>query len=167
MSKPKFFLSIPATFSPSGRMSRLQYFVYGIIYAIAVVGIFFAIYGSGTDAIGAADGKVQAWVFAAVMGVFLYFLICLYAKRLHDLGWPAILCAIALFDLPIDIVTTLVSAYVTVPEDILTINEIIGNVGNIIGMGFGIILTFKKGQSGANKYGPDPLRPSQAEASVF
>lgn len=166
MSKPKFFLPIPVLLSLSGRISRLQYFVYGLIYTAIFLGAYVGFYAVASNASDVTE-PVGAWIYAIIMAGFLYALVCNYGKRLHDLGSPAILCVFALFDLPLDIGVTLASAYVAIPEAVLKVNEISGNIGNVVAIGFGLILTFMPGQRGSNKYGPDPLQAPRPEVSVF
>ncbi|EGF93432.1 putative membrane protein [Asticcacaulis biprosthecium C19] len=106
-------------------------------------------------------------IYVVVMSAFLWALVCLYAKRLHDLGWSAIWCVVALFDLPVDIVLNLVSLVTPVYETAWNFSNGLSTIGNVTAMIMGLILTFRRGQRGPNRYGPDPLQPPQTDTSVF
>ncbi|ESQ79856.1 DUF805 domain-containing protein [Asticcacaulis sp. YBE204] len=166
MAKPRFFLTPAEYLSTAGRMSRMQYFVHGLLFAAVMFSGFMLMGASGLVDEGISTPQA-ALIYLAVMLPFLYLLVCLYAKRLHDLGWTAWWCVLALFDLPFDLGVTVANAFMVVPETIISANNIIGMVGNVTGLGLGLVLTFKAGDRGPNKYGPDPLRPPQLDTTVF
>lgn len=165
MTKPRFFLPIHELATPKGRISRLQYFVFGLITAVIMVACSLGVTAIAEQFPG--NAVVQTLTYVIFMCVFLYTLVCLYAKRLHDLGWPAAICIIALFDIPIDIAINMADLVNPVPPAVWNFNTGLGGVGNVVAMVLGLILTFRRGQRGANKHGPDPLAPAETDTSVF
>lgn len=166
MAKPRFFLTPAEYLSAHGRISRLQYFVHGLIVAAVLIAIFAALGMTGMvdDTV---DPLLWSLIYAVAMLGFTYLLVCLYAKRLHDLGWSGFWCLLALFDVPIDVAVTLTEAFTPLPEAVTSTNTAIGMIGNITGMGLGLVLTFKAGDRGRNKYGADPLKAPEPDTSVF
>jgi uncharacterized membrane protein YhaH (DUF805 family) len=170
MKKAKFFLSLPALLSLSGRMSRLQYFVYSLIYVVLFFAVFVGLGGSGLmplDAEGDPTGPASVIIYAIVILLFFYGIAGLYAKRLHDLGWPAALLILVLFDIPVDLAVSIAKAYMTVPPVVDTVQGVVDVLGKVASVGIGLFLTFRAGDKGANKYGPDPLKPPAPPIEVF
>lgn len=172
MKKAKFFLSLPALLSFSGRISRLQYFVYGLIYAVLFFVVFLSAFMGGLFALNEAgdltDPTLQSVaVYTFIYAVFLYGVFGLYAKRLHDLGWPAVLGLLLLIDLPVDLAVSIAKGYMTVPPLVDTVKMVVDGLGKLATIGLGLMLTFQRGNNGANKYGPDPLKPPAPRIDVF
>ena len=169
MQKPKFFIPVTRHFSANGRISRLQYFVYGLIWLVIFV---LVIGGLGASEYVNADKETLAGLPAilmlgAVQLVLMYFVFCMAGKRAHDLGWSALICLLFLIDIPVDIAAQVARLYVTLPPVLDTIIKGIDAAANIASTVLGLALTFAPGVRGQNKYGPDPLRPPPAPIDVF
>jgi len=168
MQKPPFFIPVARHFSANGRISRLQYFVYGliwlVIFSLAIGGLGFAQYASTGQDVTGLSGILM---LGAVQLVLMYFVFCMAGKRAHDLGWSALICLLFLIDIPIDIAAQVARQYVTLAPILETIVKGIDVLANIASMGLGLALTFAPGIRGQNKYGPDPLRPPPAPIDVF
>ncbi len=169
MQKPQFFIPVTRHFSVDGRISRLQYFVYGliwlVIFSLAIGGLGFAQYASADAHLDTGLSGILA--LGAVQLVLMYFVFCLGGKRAHDLGWSALICLLFLIDIPVDIAAEAARQYVTLPPAIELIVKGVDLLANIASMGLGLALTFAPGMRGQNKYGPDPLRPPPAPIDVF
>lgn len=172
MKKAKFFLSLPALLSFSGRMSRLQYFVYGLIYAAIFFAVFLAAALNGLFVLDdngdlANPTIMSVTIYGLIYVVFLYAVFGLYAKRLHDLNWPAALGILVLIDLPVDLILPIVKTFTTLPPIVDTVRQGVDLVAKFATVGIGLMLTFRPGNKGANKYGPDPLKPPALPIDVF
>ncbi len=172
MKKAKFFLSLSALLSASGRMSRLQYFVYGLIYAA----IFFAVFlTAALNGLFMLDDNgdltnptpMSIAIYGVIYALFLYGLFGLYAKRLHDLGWPAALGILVIIDIPVDLIVPVAKTYIALPPVVDLVRQGVDLVAKIATIGLGLMLTFRPGDRGTNKYGPDPLKPPAPPIDVF
>ncbi len=170
MQKPKFFIPIQQWLSPKGRISRLQYFVYGLILAAVFMGVFLGLI-IGDELKIDEEGHVATLfdfgINAVLQLALIYTLFCLASKRLHDLSWPAWLALLLIIDIPVDLAADLARLYMTLPEGAETTVKIIDGLVKIASLGIGLNLTFRPGDKGANKHGPDPLRPPPAPIEVF
>jgi uncharacterized membrane protein YhaH (DUF805 family) len=170
MQKPKFFIPILQWLSPKGRISRLQYFVYGLILAAVFMGAFLSLIMSGTfnmDEEGHVTTLIDFYINAALQLARIYTLFCLAAKRLHDLNWPTWLALLLIIDIPVDLTADLARLYMTLPETAETTVKVIDGLVKVATLVLGLNLTFRPGDKGANKHGPDPLKPPPAPIDVF
>ena len=162
-------LGIKDIFDPKGRIDRMTYFIYG-----AILGIIFQVtaYAGqiGFTLLEAALPKavteypgniyLVALTIAFYAVVFLpsfYGTFCIGAKRLHDVGLPAILA-------PIGLVYALVTLVLT--DDIpgaAAINGILFWVW----VGFGAAMLFVPGQRGPNRYGENSIGPALPKPKIL
>jgi uncharacterized membrane protein YhaH (DUF805 family) len=170
MNKPKFFLNLPALLSIHGRISRLQYFVYSLFYIVFCIGLYFAaamiLAGLGYN-VDAPQGTISDISSDFTLLIFYYVFVCLAGKRMHDLGWSAWFAVLMFVDIPTGLVADFVIHYIHIPAFISESGKIVAGIWRFSGGLLGITLTFGPGMKGANKFGPDPLRPPQPEISVF
>ncbi len=163
MQKAKFWIPVANHFTAKGRVSRLQYFVYSLIY----LAVYFTVLvgaGAATQLLGKTQMDGLAIAVALTFTSYVYF--CLDAKRLHDLNWPAFIAAILLIE-------PLISAYADVLAGFIPLTKVTSVLHIVdkvwaIGSGIvGLILLFGTGNKGTNRYGPDPLRPPAPPVDVF
>ena len=147
--------------SPSGRISRQPYWIATLVLV-------------GAGVVASMVPFLNLIFFLAS----IYFWICVYNKRLHDLGrsgwwqlipWVAGIASLAaLITAFIPILGTLMSG---VRDDEAVLAAMLGSgsallvsgLGGLVGLAFHIWLGLMPGQPGANKYGPNPLNPVDAE----
>jgi uncharacterized membrane protein YhaH (DUF805 family) len=163
MQKAQFWIPLANHFVAKGRLSRLQYFLYGIVYALIYLA---ALFGLGAAMATTGKTQLQNIVIAIATTLMSYVFFCLDAKRLHDLNWPAFIAAILLSEPLISTYLTTAAGFVPIPDlsPVLKILDPIWSFGSGI---VGLILLFGPGNKGANKYGPDPLRPPAPPIDVF
>lgn len=163
MQKAQFWIPLANHFLAKGRLSRLQYFLYGIVYAVIYLAVLF-----GLSAAMATTGKtdLHSVVVAVIVTLMSYVFFCLEAKRLHDMNWPAFIAAVLLSEPLISTYLRAAAGFVLLPDvfPILKILDPIWRFGSGI---VGLIMLFGPGNKGANKYGPDPLRPPAPPIDVF
>lgn len=164
MQKAKFFIPIPQWFSPNGRISRLQYFVFfiasvalSIVPSIAIHRILFKIIRpQNTD----MSFAVIVSLSYGVLIIFLsYIIFCLSGKRLHDLGINAGVASFVLITPCLNTVSGLLGLTVGLPPMADSIIHTISLIGNVAIICMGIILLSWPGQERKNRYGPEPLQP--------
>jgi len=163
MQKAKFWIPLARHFSAGGRISRLQYFVYSLIY---LASYFALLFGAGI-LIGLTGGDHnEAIALAIVITVVCYVYFCLDAKRLHDLNWPAFIAALMLSEPLISVDYKAVASLIPIPDEssVFRVLDIVWRIGSGI---VGLILLFSPGNKGKNKYGPDPLKPPAPPVEVF
>jgi len=164
MDKPKFWLPFSKLFVPTGRISRLQYFVYGLIYLAIYFAAFFVLASNKFFQVnpdgGLADTSPAAVAcYGAVELGFLWLVFVNDVKRLHDLNWPGIVAILVLIDAPVDLGLEIARIFTTLPPVAGTVQAVVDGIGKVSAIGVGLFLTFGPGNKGKNKYGPDPLRP--------
>ena len=109
----------------------------------------------------------------------IYVWVCLYNKRLHDLGrsgwWQLIVwvgCIGAMIAGAALMIPSLIALLGGAHSDEAAVAAVFGSGGALLlivlaclgGVVFHIVVGVLAGQAGANAYGPDPLSPSEAEA---
>ena len=128
--------------SPSGRVSRRQFWLHGVLPIVI-------------------GNVVLGWI--PILGqlislVLLWGSICLGFKRFHDLGYPGwyslvylvpFLAAAVIFSVGLFAVRFIDMAWL--------LAEILGGIGFLIGLAQLILVYVRVGQEGPNQYGPDPL----------
>jgi uncharacterized membrane protein YhaH (DUF805 family) len=163
MQKAQFWIPLADQFVPKGRLSRIQYFLYGIVYALVY---FVVLFGLGMAMATTGRTQLQTGVVAVMSTIATYVFFCLDAKRLHDMNWPAFIAAILLSEPLISDYLAVLNGFVPLPD----VSRVLPTVNKIwqIGSGIvGLIMLFGPGNKGANKYGPDPLRPPTPPIEVF
>jgi len=163
MRKAQFWIPLADHLVPKGRLSRLQYFLYGIVYALIYFAVLFGL-GAGLGAAGKT--QLQNILVAVIATLMTYVFFCLDAKRLHDLNWPAYLAAIMLSEPLISTYLTLATGFAALADlsQILPVIDKVWSIGSGIA---GLIMLFAPGNRGQNKYGADPLRPPTPPIEVF
>ena len=172
MQKAKFWLPLPQLLSPAGRLSRLQYFIYGLICIVVFMvaaGILAAAGAFKVDGDGnlADTSMVGLASYCVLQLALLWCLFVLDVKRLHDLNWPGVIAILVLIDLPFDMVLEVARNVVNLPPVLGQVQKIVEIIGKIAAFGVGLFLTFGSGNKGQNKYGPDPLKPPAPPVEVF
>jgi len=150
-------------FSASGRISRSQYWLRFILPYALIVGIVQGI----TQAAG--PGSAVFGVFSAIYGLFSLVVIwpsfAILIKRIHDrnkMGW----LALAIFIPGLIFVLMFVAwlAALGLQSDSGTalgiMTAVLGVIAAAVGIWVFIEFGCMRGTIGANKYGPDPVRPS-------
>lgn len=152
--------------SAYGRIGRQNFWIaWVILFAIGFVGGFIPLLN-------------------ALIGlVLIYPKVCIYSKRLHDLGrsgWLQVIpwavgfvCAIAalVFALPA-IITFATAGAPRDPAAVLTIMSGMGLAGIfiliacLVSLAFWLWVGIAQGQSGDNIYGPDPQSPATADTFI-
>ena len=128
--------------SPSGRISRKQFWLHGVVPLIVV-------------------SVVVGWI--PVIGqlvslAVLWASICIAFKRFHDLGYPGWYSLLYLVALVLGGV--IFAAGFAVPRFLgmsWLLAEILWGIGALIGLAQLIFVYIRPGQDGPNEYGPDPL----------
>ena len=128
--------------SPSGRISRKQFWLHGVL-PIIVASI------------------VLGWipVIGQILSLaFLWGSICIAFKRFHDLGYPGWYSLVYLIPMVAAGIVVgvgfLVTTFLTLA---LLLAKILLGVGMLIGLAQLIFVYIRVGQEGPNEYGPDPL----------
>ncbi len=140
--------------SPQGRLNRLQYFASWIVLSVAALIAAMTLYQLFQPGDGVSSLAIVGFVIAVVPLSFIVFF--LHAKRLHDLGLPAVI-GLAVVAGPIAVsVLSLLDMIHAIPDWLLTIRDVSKELGRDIGIGFGSYLLLAPGQPGDNRYGPAP-----------
>lgn len=128
--------------SPSGRISRRQFWLHGVL-PIFVGSI------------------VLGWIpiIGQILALgFLWGSICIAFKRFHDLGYPGWYSLVYIVPFVAAAVIFGVGMFVTSLLDLAwLLSEILSGVGLLIGLAQLIFVYVRVGQEGPNQYGPDPL----------
>ena len=128
--------------SPSGRISRKQFWLHGVL-PIVVASI------------------VLGWIpiIGQILSLaFLWGSICIAFKRFHDLGYPGWYSLVYLIPmLAAAIVLGVGFAVTTFLSLAWLLAEILWGIGALIALAQLIFVYIRVGQEGPNNYGPDPL----------
>jgi len=123
-----------------GRINRLKYFC-----RLLYLNLMFVFAIALCDYVGTIQSVVTGYIFLGIVVCFslaiLWQLVMTYVKRLHDLEWNGWLAVLIVF---YPIVNFFGNA---------VLNLIVSVVVGILSL----ILLFKRGTKGVNKYGKDPL----------
>lgn len=128
--------------SPSGRISRKQFWLHGVL-PIVVANV------------------VLAWI--PVIGqlialALLWGSICIGFKRFHDVGYPGWYSLIYLIPMVLaGVIATLGMVLLSLIGIAWLLAEILLGLSFLIGLAQLIFVYIKVGQEGSNEYGPDPL----------
>lgn len=149
-------LGLNDIFDPKGRIDRMTYLMYGVMLWVmqflliaGVVAILFVVAPSIPDAWRPYLPLARAIVTVPI----LYGIFCIQAKRLHDMGLPAILGLIALTNVLFPIGLEIARPLTTLPSIITSnIKEIDEGIAWIV-LIFHALMLFLPGKSGANRYG--------------
>ncbi len=128
--------------SPSGRISRRQFWLHGVLVIVAC-------------------NILLTWI--PIIGqllalVLLWGSICIAFKRFHDLDYPGwysllylvpLVAAVVVFSIGLMVVRFLDLAWL--------LTEILGGISLLIGLAQVFFVYIRPGQQGPNQYGPDPL----------
>jgi len=128
--------------SPSGRISRRQFWLHGVL-PLAVADILFG----WIPIIGRLLSLAVLWGS-----------ICIAFKRFHDLGYPGWYSLVYLAPIGAGVIFTLVGIFVGSYYGLLwLIAYVFFAMGTLIWLAQFALVYIRIGQNGANKYGPDPL----------
>jgi uncharacterized membrane protein YhaH (DUF805 family) len=156
-------------FSPSGRISRSQYWLRFVV-PYFVIYFLLEIAAGMTD-----DASTMHTVFAVILGIFglvaLWPTIAILVKRIHDRNKPGWLCLILYVPTTLFIVLLIVwlaeaiaaaaatGTFTPPPLGALGITVILlAMISAIVGLWFFVEFGCLRGTVGPNRYGPDPVR---------
>ncbi len=128
--------------SPSGRISRKQFWLHGVLpIVVASIGL----------------GWIP--VIGQILSLaFLWGSICIAFKRFHDLGYPGWYSLVYLIPMiAAGIVLGVGFAVTTFFSLAWLLAKILWGVGGLIALAQLIFVYIRVGQEGPNEYGPDPL----------
>ena len=155
------FLAFTELFTARGRVNRLQFAVYGVGSLVALVGLEFAVdkllellQPPLIMDIGHATMLRRFIILAAVLlAIFLvYALFCVTARRLHDLGLPAVCVLIMFIGSLSDAVVSFADPYFPLDGPVA---DLVTNAGYVLAPVFVLLLCIWPGKRGDNRYGPD------------
>jgi uncharacterized membrane protein YhaH (DUF805 family) len=128
--------------SPSGRISRRQFWLHGVLPIIAA-------------------SIVLGWIPIIGQILMLGFLwggICIAFKRFHDVGYPGWYSLLYLVPMvAAGILLGLGLFMISIIDLMWLLAEILWGIGFLIGLAQLIFVYVRVGQEGSNQYGPDPL----------
>ncbi|MCL2672832.1 MAG: DUF805 domain-containing protein [Alphaproteobacteria bacterium] len=136
-------------------MNRLAYLIWWLILLGAGTLIaLLTVIGAAVVLAVSGGSFVAAGVFLVPMGViilvYVWISIMFVIKRVHDMGYSGgwvLLFYILAFVLGI-------TGFVI---ELLLDSSVMAVLANLLGLAFMLLLFFKKGTAGDNRYGPDPL----------
>jgi len=164
-------------FSFKGRIKRLYWWitslVVGVVAGMATSTLDFVAQSYG---MGMVDPKTQqfeptgpiavALFVVAIVNIWVNFALC--AKRLHDrdrTGWWLLLQALVLF-----VALALVVVAFVAPEEQRPTWFVVASVAGVMALGVSLWLFveigFLRGSQGPNRFGPDPLGQTKADAAL-
>jgi uncharacterized membrane protein YhaH (DUF805 family) len=149
-------LGLKDIFDPKGRIDRLTYLIYAFILGMMQFVLMFAV----AAVLVSISGQIpETWkpyphVARRITSLpVLYGVFCIQAKRLHDLGLPAIFGVLAITDI-------LFAAGFDIARHINAVQAVVAPHLNDIteGVAWGVLifdalLLFTPGKKGANRYG--------------
>lgn len=142
-----------------GRINRLEYFGRMLLLPMGIGLLFVGASMSFVSAI--RDSSIGAWLIVAIcalMIVYMYWrIIMTYVKRLHDLGWTGWLVLLIVFYPIVSFGAVLAILFTSMSESMIDAIILLDDVMNIVLGILSLILLFKCGTKGINKYGKDPL----------
>jgi uncharacterized membrane protein YhaH (DUF805 family) len=128
--------------SPSGRISRRQFWLHGVLAIIAA-------------------SILLGWIpiIGQILSLFFFWAsICIAFKRFHDLGLPGWWSLLYL--VPMLAAAVVVALGFVMPSFMGTaflLAKILGGISLLIGLAQLFFVYIRIGQEGPNQYGPDPL----------
>jgi uncharacterized membrane protein YhaH (DUF805 family) len=144
-----------------GRIGRLQFWVATILVILIILAILFA----SLWIVGESDLTVIRLNRLIITLVFLYPLLAVWVKRLHDRNRPGYMVIVFLVPWLLHQIMNLLG--VTGDPLLLTsIDLVFIGVNIVIGIWFVVDLGILRGTKGTNKYGPDPLVGGSSVADV-
>lgn len=149
-------------FTYEGRIARKQYLKDFLMCLLMTVSIFFIMFGIANLVFGLSylEFALKSRLIMAPVGLALFFFPAV--KRLRDVGWSAWVFSVYVFAqicrLMISVDTSGEEQFVFEALNAFEWEWMLFMTGlNLILLILSIILFFKKGIEGSNKYGPDPL----------
>jgi len=138
------------TFTPGGRIGRIHYVMAGIVgFCIVTLPVAFLLTVATVFGPDVSGGMLTSMTFAIavlmLVATYLYAVVVVMSKRLHDLGRSGWHCAWILV------------AWVLSSGSVETGAGIVGSLLTIVSTGVGLYLVFAPGQTGENRFGPAPI----------
>ena len=137
-----------------GRISRTQFWI-GLIIIVAAEFILMWLLGIPFLPTEMEDLPVRLIEFAIQL-VMLYPTAAIAVKRLHDRDKPGIY-VLWLVGLTLIIMLTNLFGLTGNPRNMNWLDWLLGLATIVIGLAFLVDLGFRRGTTGANQYGPDPI----------
>jgi uncharacterized membrane protein YhaH (DUF805 family) len=163
MKSPRILLPINELLNPYGRITRLQYVVHLALYTAILLPLAGVLIVVGIGGFFEAHPIVVLCNVATIglAGSFLMF--CLHAKRLHDVGLPAVIGLVMLTGGPavlgVFAVRLLNMQFIDSAFPFITLASGVFGIFSNASIGIGGYLMMAPGQKGDNPYGLDPLDP--------
>ncbi len=148
--------------SPYGRLCRKSYFASIVVYIVLAVAIMLPLtltmFKSSWPVPPPSQGDVLTWVGGGLVTLALnYCIFCLHAKRLHDLGLPAVIALVFVIGTPVALVAGFMGHFGNAPEWLDALESGLKEVTRDANIGVGTYLLLAPGERGSNRYGEDPL----------
>ena len=163
-------LGIKDIFDPKGRIDRLTYWMYGVMLMIAVYVGAFAIVAISETLKLTLHAIPPAFVALAPMVMVIplfYGQFCIRAKRLHDLGLPAIVGLLGFADTIGQALYLSEAALHWLPAEMITNQDTINLDLTAFTWIFHLLLLFIPGQRGPNRYGESSAGPALPKPKIL
>lgn len=162
-------LGIKDIFDPKGRIDRLTFFFYGAILRIITIIIGAAVLVPLTlienvPQIVIDNADLVRW---GILLPLLYGQFCVCAKRLHDLGLPAILGLLYFADHIALLALTLGMTFASLTPEQEALGGTIVASSWLVTLGTWVLLQFVPGKRGPNKYGVSSTGEDRPRAHVL
>jgi len=162
MSSHYFPLGVKDIFYARGRINRMTFFMYGAALEIIRTVVSYAFMFTLLALMKNSSQTVLYGLYAAYGVFFLVYvwgLFCIAAKRLHDLGLPALIAVMGVA--PWVVRPLIETGLVPLPMDTNQLLTILAWVS----YAFGLALLLIPGTMGPNRYGERALRPERVRAT--
>ncbi len=148
--------------SPYGRLCRKSYFASIVVYIVFALVIILPVtlvsLNSSWHARSSSGADLVIWLGESLADLALYYCIyCLQAKRLHDLGLPAVIALVFVIGLPVALLAGFLAHFGSAPDWLDALEIGVNEVTRDANIGVGAYLLLAPGERGDNRYGADPL----------
>jgi len=146
-------------FSAHGRLCRKQYFFSAVVLmlpGLAAMTPLLLIYHGVINATSEA-GLAVLLLSLGFLTFWGYATFCLHAKRLHDLGLPAVIATVFIVAIPFELITVVLLYFHLADSWLTVVATGVGAVTRDANVGAGAYLMLAPGEKHDNQYGADPL----------
>jgi uncharacterized membrane protein YhaH (DUF805 family) len=138
-----------------GRIARSSFWLATVLLTVVILLILFA----SLWVVGERDRNAIRLNGFVLMLVFLYPLLAVWVKRLHDRGRPGYMVIVFLVPWLMHQITNLIGITGD-PTGFNSLDVLFFGINIVIGVWFVFDLGILRGTRGSNDYGPDPLQNS-------